>query len=50
MRADVISDIRVPEPQAALVELSEDTVLATLFTTTIPPLPPPCERSKTHWS
>ncbi|XP_069151057.1 uncharacterized protein [Solanum lycopersicum] len=43
---DTILQARVPESEAPSVEPSEDTVLATLFTTSDIPPPPPRETSK----
>ena len=48
LRADIdtILEARVPESEALSVEPAEDTVLATLFTTSEIPPPPPRESAK----
>lgn len=47
---DNIMEIRGPEPEASLLETTEDTMLAALFTTLIVPPPYPRECAKRHHS
>lgn len=45
---DAILDPRVPESEAPSTNPAEDTVMATLFSTTVAPSPQPCEHRKRH--
>ena len=50
LRADVdaISNMRMPKPEAAPAKLAQDTMLATLFTTTTTPPHPAREHDKSY--
>ena len=52
LRADMnaILEARVPESEAPSVEPAEDTLMATLFSTTAMPSPQPHEHTKRHQS
>ena len=45
---DMILEVRVPEFESLSADPTEDTVFATLFTTSKIPPPPPREHSKRH--